>query len=243
MAIVTLGKDTSGRTLRLDDTFITRLRHAEKQMGFTLVIIQGSYVTGTKASANTHDKGGVADFRSRTLTTTQRNKALTELRKAGLIAWYRTKAQGFDPHIHAVERASKTLSASAARQVTAFLNGRNGLASNGADDGPKVTVPTALPGAGASGLRECSLGRVVEQAKAKKKTPSSNVFLYQEALRDAGYPTVTDGLFESQTKDHTARWQKSLGYSGKDADGIPGWTSFQKLGNTTKRFKPVQKWQ
>ena len=26
-----------------------------------------------------------------------------------------------------------------------------------------------------------------------------------------------------------AIWQKSLGYKGKDADGIPGWSSLSKL--------------
>lgn len=74
-----------------------------------------------------------------------KRKVLTALREAGLIAWLRTPAQGFDEHIHFVELASKTLAPSAARQVTAYLAGRNGLKDNNPDDGPVVEIPTALP--------------------------------------------------------------------------------------------------
>lgn len=131
---------------RLDTSTARRLAWAEDVLGFPLVVVQGSYNgTAVAASAATHAGGGVVDIRTWNLSEVQRKRALVVLRKAGLIAWYRTKAQGFDPHIHAVELASTTLSPSAARQRAAWRQGKNGLASGGDDDGPKVDIPTAMP--------------------------------------------------------------------------------------------------
>lgn len=131
---------------KLDTSTARRLAWAEDKLGFELTVVQGSYNGGrVSASAGTHDGGGVVDIRTWNLTETQRQRALAVLREAGLIAWYRTEAQGFDPHIHAVELASTTLSPGAARQRAAYQRGRNGLASDGPDDGPKVSIPTALP--------------------------------------------------------------------------------------------------
>lgn len=134
---------------RLDDTTRDRLLHARKVSGLALVVTQGGYnAGGVAASAGTHDGGGVLDIRTRGLTDEQKKRAVLELRRAGFVAWLRTRAQGFDvEHIHAVELASTTLSAAAQRQVDAWRKGRNGLASGRPDDGPKVDIPTAMPGA------------------------------------------------------------------------------------------------
>jgi hypothetical protein len=145
---VRLGNDTSGRPLTVDYSTLAKLRLAEKRLGHTFVIVQGSWrgEDGADASAGTHDRGGVIDLRSRDLPGhIPPQAAVSELRRAGLIAWYRTQAQGFDPHIHAIDHGNPDLAASAARQVTAWRNGRNGLANNGPDDGAKVPVPTATP--------------------------------------------------------------------------------------------------
>ena len=131
---------------KLDHTTYLRLRAAEKACGFTLPITQGSWNGSVAQSTGTHDGGGVVDISVRNMTKAQIGKAVRQLRLAGLIAWHRTAAQGpWSAHIHAVERASTSLSPSAARQVTAWANGRNGLANNAPDDGPRVTVPKELP--------------------------------------------------------------------------------------------------
>lgn len=148
MARVDLGRDSSGRPLVLDDRTLVKLRAAEAKLGHTFTVVQGSWRgdAGADASAGTHDRGGVLDLRTWDLpaaVTPQR--AVLELRRAGLVAWYRTTAQGFDPHIHAVDRGNPDLDPSAARQVTAWEQGRNGLASNGPDDGPRVPIPLDPP--------------------------------------------------------------------------------------------------
>jgi len=147
MARITLGTDSSGRPLVVDDRTLAKLRLAEKRLGHTFVIVQGSWRAGSgaAASAATHDKGGVIDLRTWDLNGVTPWQALVELRKAGLIAWYRTNAQGFDPHIHAIDYGNPDLHPSAATQVRAWERGENGLASGGPDDGPKVPIPKAQP--------------------------------------------------------------------------------------------------
>lgn len=148
MARVTLGVDTSGRPLVVDDRTLAKLRLAEARLGHTFVIVQGSWRggSGATASAGTHDAGGVIDLRSWDIPATiGTTRAIRALREAGLIAWYRTQAQGFDPHIHAIDHGNPDLHPSAAYQVAEWKAGRNGLASRGPDDGPRVTIPTNPP--------------------------------------------------------------------------------------------------
>jgi hypothetical protein len=52
--------------------------------------------------------------------------------------------------------------------------------------------------------------------------------LQAEGLLSAVY--AKDGSFGSLTRTAYAGWQRRLGYSGSDADGIPGKTSLTKLG-------------
>jgi hypothetical protein len=52
--------------------------------------------------------------------------------------------------------------------------------------------------------------------------------LAEEHLLDRKY--ASDGSFGTATKAAYAQWQRKLGYSGKDADGIPGHDSLAKLG-------------
>jgi hypothetical protein len=52
--------------------------------------------------------------------------------------------------------------------------------------------------------------------------------LQAEGLLSAAY--AKDGSFGSLTRTAYAGWQRRLGYSGSDADGIPGRTSLTKLG-------------
>lgn len=91
---------------------------------------------GVPASAGTHDQGGVWD------SDQDSDKQLRIQRECGGAAWGRTTAQGFDPHNHTVLCGCPHLSAGAEDQENDYRNGRNGLANNGADDGPDVPYIT-----------------------------------------------------------------------------------------------------
>lgn len=46
-----------------------------------------------------------------------------------------------------------------------------------------------------------------------------------------GTDLKVDGIFGDKTRGRYAAWQRRLGYSGSDADGIPGQTSLKRLAN------------
>ncbi|MCP3820054.1 peptidoglycan-binding protein [Streptomyces sp. A3M-1-3] len=71
-------------------------------------------------------------------------------------------------------------------------------------DPPKSGTPVSYPGV-----------KVVEQA------------LVKEGLLNA---SLTDGHYGTATKTAYAKWQQRCGYSGADADGIPGRTTLVALG-------------
>jgi hypothetical protein len=95
---------------------------------------QGSYSSGS-LSAGTHTGGDAAD-------TTKYNwqNRLKVYRLLGAAAWRRTRRQGpWVEHIHFIV-CGGIASPGGQRQVAAYYNRRNGLAGNGADDGPKMLV-------------------------------------------------------------------------------------------------------
>ena len=106
------------------------LEEAERRLGYRLTVVQGSYnAGGVSASAGTHDNGGVVDL----LAWDWRRKVRV-LRAIGFAAWYRPAIKGlWGAHIHAVLIDHGRLAASAARQVAAYRNGRDGLAGNRVD--------------------------------------------------------------------------------------------------------------
>lgn len=107
-----------------------------------LVITQGCYnAGGVAASAGTHDGGGAVDIRARDLSAAQVNEAVLKLRHVGFAAWHRMAIKGVWPeHIHCVAIGCPDLSSGAAGQVVDYKNGRNGLANNGPDNGPRTYV-------------------------------------------------------------------------------------------------------
>lgn len=116
------------------------LLEAERLLGRQLTITQGSYNTGTSASAGTHDGGGALDLSVTGMSTTLRTNVVRQLRRVGFAAWLRTPSQGNWPyHIHAIALADTDQSPSAQNQAGDYYLGRNGLANRGADDGPAVT--------------------------------------------------------------------------------------------------------
>lgn len=122
-----------GRT-NVDAITAAAIEKAEEIGGHEFTVTQGSYQNTVSASAGTHDGGGAVD-----LGWCGHVGCVLALRKAGFAAWHRNPSQGPWPdHIHAVLVDHPLLAPSAARQVVSYRDGRNGLASNGADDGPRV---------------------------------------------------------------------------------------------------------
>jgi hypothetical protein len=120
----------------VDKYTMMALRVAEHWLGYELTIIQGSYHKGVGSSAGTHDGGGVIDL----APYAWRDKVRV-LRCLGFAAWHRTTAQGnWAEHVHAVQYKNAKLSPAAAQQITAYLNGRDGLVGNRPDDGPRITL-------------------------------------------------------------------------------------------------------
>jgi hypothetical protein len=103
-----------------------------------------------------------------------------------------------------------------------------------------VTVPTSPP------LPTVSIA-VTQFAlthRASQEPPSGRGDLtrLQDALVKVGKLRAGEyatGVGDVRTKNAYQSYQESLGYSGADADGIPGITSLTKLGATTKLFRVI----
>jgi hypothetical protein len=124
------------RGKRLNKRTVAMLLEAERRLGYKFSIIQGSYnAGGVSASAGTHDGGGALDIWGKGGDHVWGE--LKVLRSVGFAIWHRTPAQGnWGHHMHGLAIGDDDLSSGARNQVTAYKNGRNGLASNRADDGP-----------------------------------------------------------------------------------------------------------
>jgi peptidoglycan hydrolase-like protein with peptidoglycan-binding domain len=109
-----------------------------------------------------------------------------------------------------------------------------------------VCVATAMAIAVAGSAAQAAAGATVDQEKlviaaqldqyrpANGTTPQGDddVRAVQRALRGKGYDVAVDGNFGAQTTSAYARWQRRLGFSGLDANGLPGRTSLERLGFT-----------
>jgi hypothetical protein len=139
------------------------LEACERDLGYDLTIVQGSYHGGVSQSAGTHDGGGVVDL----APFDWRRKVLV-LRNHGFAAWHRVPSQGpWGEHIHAVLIGDQSASPSAKRQVESYKAGRNGLASNARDDGPPVNIrefPYRSIPRKKAGMNPTEYGRMLIQA-------------------------------------------------------------------------------
>jgi peptidoglycan hydrolase-like protein with peptidoglycan-binding domain len=136
---VSAGARASFRGVTINARTKAMLLEAEGSLGLTLSLTQGSYNPGgVDASAGTHDGGGAMDISVSGMSATTRTNVLKALRKVGFAAWYRTQAQGFAYHIHAMAISDPDLSSGAQHQTGDYYLGMNGLAGRGADDGPAV---------------------------------------------------------------------------------------------------------
>ncbi|MFI5836628.1 peptidoglycan-binding protein [Micromonospora sp. NPDC051300] len=120
------------------------LAEAQRLLGRTLVLDQGSYNPGgDPTSAGTHDGGGVVDIAVTGMTSATRTTVAQVLRRVGFAAWVRNPGQGDWPwHIHAVAINDTDLSSQAQHQAGDYHLGLNGLADRGPDDGPRVPITT-----------------------------------------------------------------------------------------------------
>jgi hypothetical protein len=115
---------------------------AEKRISTAPVeLSQGSW-SNASTSAGTHSGGGALDVRAskggQAFTRTQLDEIQLELRRIGFAAWVRDPTQGNWPyHVHAIAIGDRDMSDAAAAQVVAYKNGRDGLAGNGPDYGPR----------------------------------------------------------------------------------------------------------
>lgn len=160
------------------------LLEARNLSGLPLVIVQGGYNPGgVGASAGTHDRDAL-DIRVRDLTPAQRSLGVLVLRQVGFAAFLRTKAQGFEEdHIHAVPIGGD-LSPSAAEQVEDYKAGRNGLASNGKDTGPRAWVDQTWESyEQESGMSAQDATRVINQVNAVSGHLQKNAAQHHKTLR------------------------------------------------------------
>lgn len=117
---------------------------AEQLLDVVFPVYQGGWNSGgVPGSAGTHDADAI-DLGP----TTNPTRATRVLRRVGFAAWYRTPAQGFGYHIHAIpimsdRSASMYLSPQARDQVTEYRSGGDGLVGNNPD--PQPWRPDPIP--------------------------------------------------------------------------------------------------
>jgi len=136
------------RGVRLNRRTIDMIEAAEWVCGLTFVLTQGSYNPGgVQGSAGTHDGGGAVDISLKDARTgalfpkVRRERIRSATRQVGFASWIRDPSQADWPwHLHAIAIGDPDLSGAARDQVADYKNGRNGLASNGPDDGPRKWV-------------------------------------------------------------------------------------------------------
>jgi hypothetical protein len=93
------------------------------------------------------------------------------------------------------------------------------------------------PDGGGDGVRAISMENVVVQSQVEPfrgdqpdLPGDAAVEAVQSALADEGFNVAADGWFGNETAGVYADWQRSLGYSGLGANGIPGPSSLATLG-------------
>ena len=139
LKVITRGVDSSGRTIKGTRQFFQFYdRVNEEAAKGQLVIVQGGFMgaSGADASAGTHRLAMCADFRTWNLTTRTRLGVERYGRNLMGTMWYRSSAQGFDPHLHNNLIGDRPADYSAIAQVASYRDGRNGLANNALDPNP-----------------------------------------------------------------------------------------------------------
>jgi hypothetical protein len=121
---------------------------------------------------------------------------------------------------------------------------RRFLTTGVAAAGAALVVPAlaAVPASAATtvDMEQVLLACQVDPPKSGTGTTpgaQAHVLAVEQALKAKGLLAAaqTDGHYGTSTLDAYAAWQRSLGYSGLDANGVPGRTSLTELGLTVSR--------
>lgn len=112
--------------IRTADRLLSLPKYGDEHEPMT--VMQGSFRPYTTYSGPTHRGGGVVD-----ITAWNWQNRVQVLDLLGAVAFHRTKAQGFAPHIHFVVNGLGTVDPYAQGQITSAKNGHNGLNGNGVD--------------------------------------------------------------------------------------------------------------
>ena len=115
-----------------------RLAQAEDPSIKDFRLTQGSFSTHVGASAGTHAGPGSFDKYTAAYTPEQKEIIGMALREVGFASWRRRAIPGkWREHWHGIAMDTEGLPPIAARQVTSYLDGRDGLAGNREDPDPR----------------------------------------------------------------------------------------------------------
>lgn len=133
------GVTLNGRTIEM----VNQAERWAKQHGVPggWPLFQGSYHSGTSASAGTHDGGGALDMNTAGLSAKQIRTVVEAMRRAGFAAWHRAAPAWADDHIHAIAIGDRDLSSGARSQVREYFAGGDGLTGSAPDPHPAIGRP------------------------------------------------------------------------------------------------------
>lgn len=223
---------------RMDRMTAQALSRMETKLGYTLTVLQGSYNGGTgrvSQSAGTHDGGGAVD-----LAPADWQRKVRVGREVGFAMWHRTRAEGpWVEHCHGILIGNSKASTSALRQVTAYKNGRNGLANNGPDTfwwRPRIIsafryAPIPTVGVSLSALRVDFLNALGGKRNASRYRGK----IVQRRLNSlVGANLRVDGVIGMKTVEAWRRWEHKTGVVGRP--GVPDENSLKRLLKGTVYF-------
>jgi hypothetical protein len=187
------------------------LEDVEKEVGLQLTVLQGSYHSGTSASAGTHDGAGAIDVSVHGMSESTAIKVCTAFRKRFGDAWFRSPKYGWPshlggPHIHVIVADEPGLSSGAKNQVAAYNRGQNGLASHAHDPFPRPAQHHFEMGGSSS--THVSSGAAVKLSNLKFGARNDDVKDLQHALH-----ITADGYYGPQTDDAVRADQRSRGWA------------------------------
>jgi hypothetical protein len=186
------------RGCRFDRYTVAAIQATEARLGFQLRIFQGSYNVGrVTASAGTHDGGGAVDVAA----TSDPARVVRALRAVGFAAWHRPELPGvWGEHIHAILIGNTKAAPSALRQVTAYRNHRDGLASNAPDNTwHPDPIPTFIY------PEEADMALLADLTTVAKKHGVSRLYAARILLRAAAATAKEKGRLRRLARINTAR--------------------------------------
>jgi len=115
------------RSKLFDERTIFMLKEVERLSGVRLNIVQGSYSRGK--------------ISTRGLSKRQIMRVIKAMRQVGFVSWYRTRADGFQPHIHGIAVGAPNLGSVAKDQIAQAKAGKNGLRTRKRDPHSSLGLP------------------------------------------------------------------------------------------------------